>query len=46
MQWKEMCGDGKKPPYWTRGIFIGQSLKVELYEKTMEAGVDGRSKKT
>jgi len=23
----------KRPPKWTRGIFIGQPLRVELYEK-------------
>jgi hypothetical protein len=36
----------KRPPELTRENFIGQPLKVELYEKKLEAVVDGRSKKT
>jgi len=36
----------KRPPELTRGNFVGQSLKVEPYEKKVEAVVDGRSKKT
>jgi hypothetical protein len=36
----------KRPPNWTRMNFIGQPLKVELYEKKLEAVVGGRSKKT
>jgi len=35
-----------RPPELTRGNFVGQSLKVEPYEKKVEAVVDGRSKKT
>jgi len=34
-----------RPPELTRGNFVGQSLKVEPYEKKVEAVVDGRSKK-
>jgi len=36
----------KRPPEWTRENFVGQPLKVELYEKKLEAVVGGRSKKT
>jgi len=36
----------KRPPEWTRENFIGQPLKVELYEKKLEAVVGGRSQKT
>jgi hypothetical protein len=36
----------KRPPNWTRMNFIGQPLKVELYEKKLEAVVGGRSQKT
>jgi len=36
----------KRPPEWTRENFVGQSLKVELYEKKLESGVGGRSEKT
>jgi hypothetical protein len=35
-----------RPPEWTRGNFFGQPLKVELYEKKLEAAVGGRSKET
>jgi len=35
-----------KPPEWTRRTFVGQPLKVELYEKKFEAVVGSRSKKT
>jgi len=35
----------KRPPDWTRENFVGQHLKVELYEKKLEAVVGGRSKK-
>jgi len=35
-----------KPPEWTRKTFVGQPLKVELYEKKFEAVVGSRSKKT
>jgi len=35
-----------RPPEWTRGSFVGQPLKFELYEKKVEAVVGGRSKKT
>jgi len=35
----------KRPPDWTRENFVGQPLKVELYEKKLEAVVGGRSKK-
>jgi len=34
-----------RPPAWTRQNFVGQPLKVELYEKNMEAVVVGRSKR-
>jgi len=34
-----------RPPELTRGNFVGQSLKVEPYEKKVEAVVDGRSRK-
>jgi len=36
----------KRPPELTRDNFIGQPPKKELYEKKIEAVVDGRSKKT
>jgi hypothetical protein len=36
----------KRPPEWTRENFVGQPLKVELYEKKLEAVADARSKKT
>jgi len=35
-----------RPPESTRENFLGQPLKVELYETTLEAVVDGRSKRT
>jgi len=35
-----------RPPYLPRANFIGQPLKVELYEKKLEAAVGGRSKNT
>jgi len=35
----------KRPPERTRENFIGQPLKVELYEKKLEAVVGGRSRK-
>jgi len=35
-----------RPPEPTRENFIGQPLKVVLYEKKLEAVVGGRSKKT
>jgi hypothetical protein len=35
-----------RPPYLPRENFIGQPLKVELYEKKLEAAVGGRSKNT
>jgi hypothetical protein len=28
-----MCGDGEQTPRVTRENFVGESLKVELYEK-------------
>jgi hypothetical protein len=34
----------KRPPELARENFVGQSLKVELYEKKLEPGVGGRSK--
>ena len=36
----------KRPPERTRKNFIGQHLKVDLYEKKLEPAVGGRSKKT
>jgi len=36
----------QRHPELTRGDFVGQPLKVELYEKKMEAVVGGRSKQT
>jgi len=36
----------RRPPELTRENFVGQPLKVELYEKKMEAVEGGRSKKT
>jgi hypothetical protein len=42
-----MCGAGElNSRVDTRENFIGQPLKVELYEKQLEAVVGGRSKKT
>jgi hypothetical protein len=35
-----------RTPELTREDFVGQPLKVELYEKKMEAVVGGRSKQT
>jgi len=35
-----------RPPESTREDFVGQPLKVELYETRLEAVVGGRSKKT
>jgi hypothetical protein len=35
-----------RPPELTRENFVGQPLKVELYEKNLEAVVGGRSEKT
>jgi len=35
-----------RTPELTREDFVGQPLKVELYEKIIEAVVGGRSKKT
>jgi hypothetical protein len=35
-----------RPPASTRANFVGQPLKVELYEKKMESVVGGRSGKT
>jgi len=35
-----------RTPELTREDFVGQPLKVELYEKMLEAVVGGRSKKT
>jgi len=35
-----------RTPELTREDFVGQPLKVELYEKKMEAVVGGRSKGT
>jgi len=35
----------KRPPEWTRENFVGQPLKVELYEKKLEAIIGGRSRK-
>jgi len=35
-----------RTPELTRENFVGQPLKVELYEKMLEAVVGGRSKKT
>jgi hypothetical protein len=35
-----------RPAELTRENFVGQSLKVELYEKKLEAVVGGRSRKT
>jgi hypothetical protein len=35
----------KRPPERTRENFIGQPLKVELYEKKLESVVGGRSRK-
>jgi len=36
----------ERPPDLTRENFIGQPLKVELYEKKLQAVVDARSEKT
>ena len=36
----------KSPPEWTRENFVREPLKVELYEKQLEAVVGGRSKST
>jgi len=36
----------KRSPDSTRGNFVGQPIKVELYEKTLEAVVSGRSIET
>jgi len=35
----------KRHPEWTRENFVGQPLKVELYEKRLEAVVGGRFKR-
>ena len=36
----------KRPAEWTRENFVGQRLKVELYEKNLRPVEGGRSKKT
>jgi len=36
----------RRPPESTRENFMGQPVKVELYEKQLEVVVRGRSKKT
>lgn len=36
----------RRPPYLTRGNFVGKPLEVELYEKKLKPVVGGRSKKT
>jgi hypothetical protein len=34
----------RRPPYLTRGNFVGKPLEVELYEKKLKPVVGGRSK--
>jgi hypothetical protein len=36
----------RRPPELTREYFVGQPLKVGLYEKKLEPVVGGRSKET